>query len=70
MDIWYEFREDERFEDGIASAEVNEILFPFRKTARGSSERTGQMDGEKKDCLRPDQRASGTREIFGYRLVV
>ena len=26
MDIWYELGEDERFEDDIALAEVNEIL--------------------------------------------
>ena len=26
MDIWYELGEDDRFEDGIALVEVNEIL--------------------------------------------
>ena len=34
LDIWYELGEDERFEDGIALAEVNEILFHLENSKR------------------------------------
>jgi hypothetical protein len=34
MDIWYELGEDERFEDGVAMAEVNEILFHLKNNKR------------------------------------
>jgi len=34
MDIWYELGEDERFQDGIALAEVNEILFHLENSKR------------------------------------
>jgi len=34
MDIWYELGEDERFEDGIALAEVNDILSHLENNRR------------------------------------
>ena len=34
MDIWYELGEDERFEDGIALAEVKETLFHLENRKR------------------------------------
>ena len=34
MDIWYELGEDDRFEDGIPLAEVNDILSHLEKGKR------------------------------------
>jgi hypothetical protein len=34
MDIWYELGEDDRFEDGIPLAEVNDILSHLEKRKR------------------------------------
>ena len=42
MDIWYELGEDERFEDGIALAEVNDILSHLE-----NSRRIFREDGDK-----------------------
>jgi hypothetical protein len=42
MDIWYELGEDERFEDGVALAEVKETLFHLE-----NSKRIFREDGDK-----------------------
>jgi len=34
MDIWYELGEDDRFEDGVAVVEVNEILSHLENNKR------------------------------------
>ncbi len=38
MDIWYELGEDDRFEDGVALAEVNDILSRLENERRISRE--------------------------------